>query len=128
MSAKQSIYESFLNGTLANKTIPEICKLTGIPYKEKKRLQSVLDELCKDGVLYCSDGGRYGTMEQLGLIKGKINGNERGFAFLIPEDKELYPSDFFLPPKALNGAYHGDTVLAQRTYGEKGDEAQVVKI
>ncbi len=128
MSAKQSIYEAFLNGSIGKKNVAEICKILGIPYKEKKRLQAVLDELCKEGKLYLSPEGKYGTAEQLGLILGTINGNERGFAFLIPDDKERYESDFFIPPKKLYGAYHGDKVLAQRTYGEKGDEAQVVEI
>ncbi len=128
MSAKQSIYEAFLNGSLGNKNATEICKLLGIPYKEKKRLQAVLDELVKEGALYLSPDAKYGTADQLGLIAGVLNGNERGFAFLIPDDKEQYESDFFIPPKKLHGAYHGDRVLVERTYGEKGDEAQVVEI
>ena len=96
MSAKQSIYEAFLNGSLGNKNATEICKLLGIPYKEKKRLQAVLDELVKEGALYLSPDGKYGTADQLGLIAGVLNGNERGFAFLIPDDKEQYESDFFI--------------------------------
>ena len=86
MSAKQSIYEAFLNGSLGNKNATEICKLLGIPYKEKKRLQAVLDELVKEGALYFSPDGKYGTADQLGLIAGVLNGNESGFAFLIPDD------------------------------------------
>ncbi len=128
MSAKQRIFERFLDGTLAKKTASEICKILDIPYREKSRLISLLDELIKDGELFLSDGGRYGTREQLGLILGTIVGNERGFAFLVPDEKEKYPNDFFLPRKNLCGALHGDKVLTQKVYGESDDEVKVVKI
>ena len=128
MSAKQNIFEKFQDGTLSGKTTSEICKLLHIPYREKNRLIPILAELCDEGKLFVDDGGRYGTSEQLGLIKGKIFGNERGFAFLVPEDKEAYPSDFFIPRKSLRGALHGDTVLVARAYGNAGDEVGVVKI
>lgn len=128
MTAKESILEKFRDGTLAGKTLTEILKILQIPYREKQRLSALLSNLCKDGVLFENNGGRYGTSEQLGLIKGKINGNERGFAFLIPEDRERYPNDFFLPRKSLHGALHGDTVVVERVYGESDDEAKVVQI
>ena len=128
MNAKDSIFEKFSDGELACKTVTDICKILQIPYREKARLQSVLDALVKEEKLYISDGGKYGTAEQLGLIKGTITGNERGFAFLVPEDKTQYPSDFFLPRKNLYGALHGDTVLIERVYGESDDEGRVVKI
>ncbi|MBR2375606.1 MAG: ribonuclease R [Clostridia bacterium] len=128
MTAKESILEKFRDGTLAGKTLTEILKILQIPYREKQRPSALLSNLCKDGVLFENNGGRYGTSEQLGLIKGKINGNERGFAFLIPEDRERYPNDFFLPRKSLHGALHGDTVVVERVYGESDDEAKVVQI
>ena len=117
MNAKQSIYEKFLDGTLAKKNINEICKLLSIPYREKKRLTDLLDELLKEGKLFLNDGGRYGTIEQLNLIKGILSGHERGFAFLIPENKELYEKDFFIPHRNLSGALHGDEVLIERVFG-----------
>lgn len=128
MNAKQSIYEKFTDGTLAKKNITEICKLLSIPYREKNRLLPLLEELCKEGKLYQNDGGRYGTIEQLGLIRGTLSGHERGFAFLVPEDKESYEKDFFIPHRNLRGALHGDEVLIERVYGESEDEGQVVKI
>ena len=132
MSASERIYERFLDSTLSGKTVSEICKILNIPYRERTRLIPLLNELCEEGKLFLSDGGRYGTSEQLGLIKGTISGNERGFAFLIPDDKELYENDFFIPRKRLHGALHGDTVLAERIYGQnergESDEVNIVKI
>lgn len=127
MSSEEKLYALFTDGTLAGKNATEICKILQIPYREKKRLTDLLDGLCKDGKLFQSDG-KYGTIEQLGLIKGVISGHERGFAFLIPEDKNAYAKDFFIPHKYLNGALHGDGVLAKRVYGQSEDEARVVRI
>ena len=132
MSASQRIYEKFLDGTLCKSTLGEICKKLDIPYREKPRLVPLLDELCKAGKLYQHDGGRYGTIEQLGLIKGKISGNERGFGFLVPENGEQQ-KDFFIPRTKMNGALHGDTVLAELVYdhpegAQERDEVSVVAI
>ena len=130
MSIKQKILQAFENGTLACKNLSEICKTLDIPYREKNRLLGVLDELIKEGKIYENDGGRYGTSEQLGLIQGEIVGNERRFAFLVPDDKEAYKNDFFIPKKYLHGALHGDKVLAQKStvsFGER-EEASVVQI
>ncbi len=128
MNAKESLYQAFEEGTLAKKTANEILKILQIPYREKNRLTELLNALCEEGRVFQNDGGRYGTIEQLGLIKGTITGHERGFAFLLPEDKERYEKDFFIPRKSLHGALHGDTVLIERIYGESDDEGSVVKI
>ncbi len=132
MSAKERIFQAFENGTLACKNINELCKALDIPYREKNRLIGVLEELENEGLIFVNDGGRYGTSEQLGLIQGTISGNERGFAFLIPDDKENYPNDFFIPRKFLCGALHGDKVLAEKLRnpynGGERDEARVVRI
>ena len=130
MSTKQKIFQAFENGTLACKNISEICKTLDIPYREKNRLLGVLEELIKEGKIYENDGGRYGTSEQLGLIAGEIVGNERGFAFLVPDNKIEHTNDFFIPKKYLHGALHGDRVLAQKlsdSFGER-EEAAVIKI
>ncbi len=128
MHSKRQLLALFQDGTLSRKTASEILKILQLPYREKNRLIDLLDELVEKGDLFVNDGGRYGTIEDLGLIKGKISGNERGFAFLLPDDKEKYPDDFFLPHSALRGALHGDTVLIERVFGRSEDEGRVVAI
>ncbi len=128
MNATQSLLRQFKNGSLENKSIHDILKILQLPYREKNRVIDLLTRLIQEGELYQNEEGRYGTSVGLGLIKGKISGHERGFAFLIPEDKESYPNDFFLPAKSLRGALHGDTVLIERVFGRSEDEGRVVKI
>ena len=126
MSVKEKIYERFLDGSLAQKDLVQICKILEIPYREKNRLFPILRELCDENKIFAVDGV-YGTSEQLGLIQGTVTGNERGFAFLTPKDNARFENDLFIPKKNLHGALHGDTVLAAKlqTYG---DEVQVVQI
>ena len=129
MSAQERLFSLFEDGTLAGKTISEICRILEIPYREKKRVSDLLEDLCDEGKLYFTDDYKYGTIEQLGLIKGVLSGNERGFAFLVPEDKTNYPNDFFIPHRSLRGALHGDTVLIERAFDGRGeDEGKVVAI
>ena len=128
MNAKDSLYELFLNGDADGKTLPQLLKLLSIPYRERGRLEKLLFSLADEGKIYQTDDGRFGTEKGLNLIKGKLVGNERGFAFLVPENKEEYPNDFFIPHRRLHGAMHGDTVLVSKVFSEKGDEAEIVKI
>ena len=128
MNAKENLKEQFYNGKLALKTIDEICRTLKIPYREKNNLVKLLDSLVRDGVICETRDGFFGTPEQLGLIKGTLRGNERGFAFLIPEDKEKYETDFFIPHRSLHGAMHGDTVFIELVRGRSEDEGEVVSI
>ena len=132
MNASERIYQKFLDGELAVKNIHEICKILNIPYREKNKLLPLLDELVKEGKLFIGNDGKYGTSEQLQLIIGTVSGNERGFGFLVPEDKEQFNEDFFIPRKNLHGALHGDLVLcevirAHYTDSER-DEVNVMRI
>ena len=128
MNAKESLYSAFEEGTLANKTTTEILKTLSIPYREKNRLIDLLDKLVEEGRIFQNDGGRYGTIEQLGLLKGTLTGHERGFAFFTPLGKERFEEDIFIPHKSLHGALHKDTVLIERTFGRGEEEGSVIKV
>lgn len=61
------------------------------------------------------------------IIQGRLQGNEKGYAFLIPTDQDK--EDYFIPHSDLRGAMHGDVVLAQATRGEgQRTTARVLKI
>lgn len=64
---------------------------------------------------------------EIKTFTGTVQANERGFAFIIPDDKEKFNNDFFVPRSSLCGAYNGDKVLAAHVYGTK-DEAKIIKI
>ncbi|MCI9032405.1 MAG: ribonuclease R [Clostridia bacterium] len=59
-------------------------------------------------------------------IVGTIEGNPKGFAFLVREDGG---DDLFIPASALHGAMHGDRVEAVMTSHNRGaGEAEVVAV
>lgn len=67
------------------------------------------------------------TKKIINGFTGIVQANERGFAFIVPDDNIKYPNDFFVPRSSLCGAFNGDKVLAVPVKGTK-DEAKIVKI
>lgn len=67
------------------------------------------------------------TKKIINGFTGIVQANERGFAFIVPDDKIKYPNDFFVPRSSLCGAFNGDKVLAVPVKGTK-DEAKIVRI
>ena len=65
--------------------------------------------------------------KEIKTFTGTVQANGRGFAFIIPDDKQKFNMDFFVPRHSLNGAYNGDKVLAAHIFGTK-DEAKIIKI
>ena len=62
------------------------------------------------------------------VIEGKIQGNARGFGFLIANDGRA--EEYFIPHSDLRGAMHGDIVLAETTESGGGARttARVLKV
>jgi len=60
-------------------------------------------------------------------FEGVLQATERGFAFIIPDDKQRFKGDLFVPKNSVNGAYDGDRVKFARVMGT-ADEATVIKV
>lgn len=58
---------------------------------------------------------------------GKLQASDKGFAFIIPEDKQKFKGDLFVPRASVNGALDGDRVLFAKVKNT-ADEAKVIKI
>ncbi|KAA0258260.1 ribonuclease R [Deferribacter autotrophicus] len=101
----------------------QILYLSGI---EKKVLRKTLRTLIIEGKIIKFKNGKYAPCEVLDLVIGTVDGHPDGYAFLIPEDKEL--EDVFIPPKKLNGAVHGDKVTARIVEFRGKKEAHVIKV
>ena len=72
--------------------------------------------------------GRYGVPEKLNLVVGKLQGNQAGFGFILPDDNTL--PDVFVPANQMNGAMHGDRVVARLLKGGSGrnQEGEIIRI
>jgi ribonuclease R len=95
---------------------------------ELKELIQLLNDLESAGEVIRTRTNRFGVPERMNLIKGKIQGNAKGFAFLIPEIPE--EPDVFISEKELNGAMNGDKVLVRLNQNTSGRrlEGEVIRI
>lgn len=109
----------------------ELATVFSITKKEKKDFYKILDELLKNGLLYYSEDLKKYSInefkEELGkdFRKGVLQGNERGFGFLIQED-----GDIFIPKDYMNSAMDKDTVIVKIRDKKSGVslEGEIVKI
>lgn len=127
MTIKDEIKKKFTSGELAFAEERKIFAALNIHPAERKAVRKILGDMEDAGEIMQDNRGGYATPEQLGAFRGRVQGNERGFGFIVPEDKQSHPKDYFVPRRALAGALHKDLVLAVHKKGTE-DEAYVVKI
>ena len=83
----------------------------------------MLDELEKDMYFIETKKGRIISPNQAGLFVGKFISHRKGFGF-IESDSE-YERDLYIPSKDVNGAIHGDRVVAE-VIGRNGDVSDLI--
>lgn len=76
--------------------------------KDKKILGEILDRLVEKDVLIKNYEKKF-EHPAYKTITGKLQGNTRGFGFVIPDD-DLFQKDIFIAPKNLGGAFDSDIV------------------
>ena len=107
----------------------ELMKSLKIQEKEKKEFMKLLDEMESDGVIFKNRRNRYGLPERMNLVVGRLQGNTKGFGFLISDNQEM--ADVFISQENMGGAMNNDKVVA-KIIKEKGngrsEEGQIIKI
>ena len=93
-----------------------------------KDFVKALVQMEEKGLVVRTRTNRYGLPEKMSLIRGKLSGHAKGFAFVIPEEPGM--DDIFIPPHETNNAIHGDIVLARVSTQSSGQrrEGSVVRI
>ncbi|KKK39410.1 ribonuclease R [Mesobacillus campisalis] len=110
-------------------TIQELEEAFGIEdsatFKEFVKALVVMEER---GLVVRTRSNRYGLPEKMNLVRGKLTGHAKGFAFVIPEEPGM--DDIFIPPNETNNAMHGDIVLARVSSTSSGQrrEGTIVRI
>ncbi len=110
-------------------TVQELEEAFGISGSEDfKEFVKALVIMEEKGLVVRTRSNRYGLPEKMNLVRGKVTGHSKGFAFVMPDDKEM--DDVFIPPNELNNAMHGDTVLVRISTESTGQrkEGTVVRI
>jgi len=90
-------------------------------------VKTMVQNLINAGKIVETTKGKFSPLTNTNLIKGRVIGNSRGFAFVDVQDPTR--PDFFIPPKKLMGALNGDIVLIKPLVEtQENQEAEVVKI
>jgi ribonuclease R len=99
--------------------------------EESGKLRELLNRLESEGKIVRTRTNRYGIPEKMNLIRGRLQAHPKGFAFLIPDDRN-YP-DIYIHANDLKGAMNNDLVLVRiisRGSAEgklEGEVARIVK-
>lgn len=126
---KQKIMEYVESKDYRSSKAEEIAAYFGIEKKEMKEFNKVLSDMEKEGLILKNNKGKYRPFNSEYLIIGRIEGNEKGFGFLLPNDKDR--DDVFIPAEGMNGAMHGDTVIVtivKKKEASRRSEGEVTKI
>jgi ribonuclease R len=110
-------------------TVQELEEAFGIQdSSDFKEFVKALVQMEEKGLVVRTRSNRYGLPEKMNLIRGKLTGHAKGFAFVIPDEPGL--DDIFIPPNETNTAMHGDTVLARVSSESSGQrrEGSVIRI
>lgn len=110
-------------------TVQELEEAFGITEADEfKTFVKTLVAMEEEGLVVRTRSNRYGVPERMNLVRGKVTGHAKGFAFVTPEEPGM--DDIFIPPSELKNAMHGDTVLV-RVQSESGGarrEGTIVRI
>lgn len=116
------VYDKLKNSSPMTKD--KIYKVFEIGKQERSAFDKVLKTLEKDGRIFF-DGQKYIPIDGQKYRRGKIQGNERGFGFLLQADE-----DVFISQKNLSSALNGDEVLVKVLDASTGHslEGKVIQI
>ena len=93
---------------------------------EVTSLMEVLQDLEEEMLIYKTRKDKYMLFNNSHLMKGKINVNRRGYAFVSVEGVD---DDYYIDEKNINGALNGDIVVIEPIKGTgKKTEARVIKV
>lgn len=116
METKQKIIELLTREEYSPMNIKELCMVFSVGKEEKNEFQKILDSLVREDEISLSRRGKYAYKGGEKLIKGKFQGTNKEFGFVIVEGEE---NDIFIPGKFVCGAMNGDTVLVKILKNER---------
>ena len=121
LTIKQTIQE-YLD-PLGPKSAQQIAEGASIAM-DSEGLTRLLEDMVAEGLLFKTKKERYALPHTLGILKGRLQGNARGFGFCIPESGG---DDLFIPAESMGSALHGDTIFVRITNAARR-EAEVVRV
>ncbi|WP_123043846.1 ribonuclease R [Cohnella candidum] len=121
MCTEQELLDFMRETAYKPMTYQELEKHFGIDNAEDfKDFLRLLTEMEQDGKILRTRTERYGVPERMNLLRGRLQGHPKGFAFLIPDEPD-HP-DVYIHANDMKSAMNGDIVLVRVT--GKSDNGQ----
>ena len=76
-----------------------------------------LQAMTRDGQLIKNRRGRYGLIEKMDIIPGRVIGHPHGYGFVVPDEGG---KDLFLSAREMRSVLHNDRVLVRQTAVDSG--------
>lgn len=119
---------AYINNEMKTPLKPEeLALILDVPQDDMAEFNMLLHALIEDCQVLETKRGKIAPLSTQNLVNGKFVANERGFGFVETEDEK----DLFIPVDNVNGALHGDVVLA-RVVNDGNDskraEGEIIKI
>lgn len=109
----------------------ELMQRLSLPPLHEEIFSQVLNELVHLHLIEESSGRYTWKASKQDIMTGTIKMHVRGFGFVLPDNRALFPEDVFIPKPFTKNAVDGDVVevqINQDAFSEKGPEGKVVAI
>lgn len=111
MGTKEKIVEFMKEMAYKPMLREELANVFEIEPNDQPMFYKILDEMEQSGYIIKTQHNRYGIPEKMNLVVGRLQGHQKGYGFVIPDNRDI--NDVFIPAEDLNGALHGDRVIAR---------------
>lgn len=129
MGLKQILLDYMQSVEYKPMDIQQLASVFDIDKADYKSFKKALKTMKKEGIIIRDDKDKYSLPGKAGLVVGKLQAHQKGFAFVIPEEEGT--KDVFIPSTLTNGALNDDKVLVKVTKEDKNGkkrEGEVVQI
>ena len=125
---KDSILEFMKQDAYKPMLSDEIASAFQVDRGQYREFNRVLQEMEKEGLVFKTKKDKYGLPDKMNLITGRLQGNPKGFGFIIQDNSD---EDIYVAAENMNGAMNNDRVAARikkKSSKDRSLEGEIIKI
>lgn len=113
LTRTEKVLGYFAEKSYTPQTLEELVVTLDVKKENVAELSGILDELTQKGEIVKTKKKRYALTKKMNMVSGKLQGNQKGFGFVVPQEKKNGEQDLFIAAENMAGALHGDLVVAK---------------
>ncbi len=108
--------------------MPELIRALSISKEDRVTFKKLIRKMTREGEIVRTKGNRYGLPEKMSLVTGQLKGHPDGYGFVIPDKPGT--GDIYIGSKNMEGAMHGDKVVARIEARKEGGnlEGRIIRV